>query len=194
VDKPLKPESQRLATLILSSDRTMKISTPAYVKFLRQLPLSQYIAHTAIILCTLVPTAWGDALKHIDGTLVEGTIVSETTETIRIKTQYGIFTYPRSEIREITRPVVVTPTPAPVVTPTPTPVNFLSDLPRGPINPFAPPRNLPNLTERGAPYAPVTSAPLTAIAPLAPTPAVTPDQTPVAPVGLPEGGMAPPII
>ena len=170
----------------------MKISTLTNVKFLRQSSLFIYFAHTSIILCMLVPSARADSLKHIDGTLVEGTIMSETTETIRIETKYGVFTYPRSEIAEIKRPVVATPTPAPVVTPKPTPVNLLSTLPRGPINPVSPPRNLPNLTELGAPYAPVTSAPLTTTAPVSTPPAV-PASTPP-PVGLPQNDMAPPLI
>ena len=173
----------------------MKISTPRNVKSLSQSPFL-YIAHTSIILCMLIPTAWGDSLKHVDGTLIEGTIVSETTETIRIETKYGVLTYPRSEITEIKRPFVATPTPAPVVTPKPTPINLMSTLPRGPINPFSPPRNLPNLTELGAPYAPVTTAPLTA-PPAAPSPGEgQPEQVPPAPTPapLPPNDMAPPLI
>ena len=175
----------------------MKISTPANVKFLRQSAPFLYLAHTSIILCMLVPAAWGDSLKHVDGTLIEGSIVSETTETIRIETKYGVFTYPRSEITEIKRPFVATPTPAPVVTPKPTPVNLLNTLPRGPINPSSPPRNLPNLTELAAPYAPVTTAPLTATPPT-PTPQEgQPEQVPppaLPPAGLPPNDMAPPLI
>lgn len=92
-----------------------------------------------------------DRLVHTDGTIIEGRILSQSPAVISIETQYGTFKYPMHEITEVIKDKPEpTPTPPPA---TPTPVNYQTALPRGPINPNAPPsiQNLVAMAARGIP-------------------------------------------
>ncbi len=76
-------------------------------------------------------------LFHNDGTVVEGHILGETPDDVRIETKFGTFTYPKAELTKIQRDATPTPAPTPVDN---TPPNFSTFVPREPVDPFAPPR------------------------------------------------------
>lgn len=77
----------------------------------------------------------GARLVHNDGTVVQGRIVNETPDDVRIETTYGVLTYQKSDLATIERD-----TAAPVVQrQTTAPMDLSPLLPAGPINPMSPP-------------------------------------------------------
>lgn len=117
--------------------------------------------------------AQADTLRHIDGTQVEGKIIYETPDEIRIQTKYGTLTYDRADLAKIQRSPAAGAA-ATAAAATPTPINLAEKIPAGPINPFAPPAVQP-LVQFGAR---LTSASASAATPAAPTPAASPTAAP----------------
>ena len=197
VDRPLQPYGTNSPTFIERLE-IMRPSKPAIVKTLHTF-IHRRIALACIALLGMLaatPAAAADRLVHTDGTVIEGRIVSQTQAEISIETQYGTFRYPMHEITEIIKDKPEpTPTPPPA---TPTPVNYQTALPRGPINPNAPPsiQNLVAMAARGIPppgdgtttpsavtrpAAPVTTATAPGTNPAAPPVPGTPVPTPAIP-------------
>lgn len=75
-------------------------------------------------------------LKHKDGTVVEGDVVSETFYEIQIKTKYGNLRYDKEDLEELKRLDQDTTSSMAGGTPKP---GVLERIPRGPIDPLRPP-------------------------------------------------------
>jgi hypothetical protein len=122
------------------------------------------------------PASSSDQMDRIfctDGTVVEGRIIDENMEQVRIETRRGTFSYQRVDIRRIER-AAAKATPSP--TPKPTPFFDINRvLPSGPLNPANPPKIPPLYTHAAAA---LRQAALAAQPPATPTAA--PQSTPVA--------------
>lgn len=100
--------------------------------------LIPYRLLAAAVLSALIGTAAtrqaeAARIHHKDGTTVEGKIVYETPEQIRIETSYGTLNYPKEDLTKIERdgPAGGVPTPR---------LNYTAVIPAGPVNPSTPPQ------------------------------------------------------
>ncbi|MBX7245971.1 MAG: hypothetical protein K1X53_10770 [Candidatus Sumerlaeaceae bacterium] len=123
------------------------------------------------VLCAALALVTGmagaDKLYHSDGTVVEGRILEESPDVIKVETTYGTLKYDKVDLIKIERTPPAGSTPVAVVQATPAVKSLAGMLPKGPINPFAPPAYV-NLVDAGGHKAPpVTTATVTA----KPTPA-----------------------
>lgn len=100
----------------------------------------------------LAASATADKLHHSDGTVVEGKIVGEGPDDVRIETKYGTLTYEKVNLTKIER----SSDGSKPATPTPTPANYTNLIPAGPIDPFAPPKIVPLV--QLSPAQPVTTS------------------------------------
>ena len=80
-----------------------------------------------------------DKLYHVDGSVIEGNVLMETEDEVKVDTKYGQLIYSKVDLTKIERdmPREGVPTPAPAATPTP--VNYATIIPAGPVDPFSPP-------------------------------------------------------
>jgi hypothetical protein len=81
-----------------------------------------------------------DRLHHLDGSVIEGKILFESPQEVRIETKYWTLTYEKIELARVERGLdestKATTTPAV----TPVPPDFSSFIPAGPVNPYSPPQ------------------------------------------------------
>mgnify|MGYP001408303928 CR=1 FL=1 len=138
--------------------------------------LLRHLLATAVVPALMITTAARRAeaarIHHKDGTTVEGKIVHETPDQIRIATAYGTLNYPKEDLTRIERdgPAAGGPTPR---------VNYTAAIPAGPVNPSNPPQ-VPPLVRFSSPATPQTTTALPGLLPASriPTPVV-----PVIPAG-----------
>jgi hypothetical protein len=158
-----------------------------------RLRLGRLIRHcvTVWILCALAWPGAAAKLFHNDGTVVEGRIISETPDDVRVETRFGVLTYQKTDLIRIERDV----DPASRLTPTPRPLDYSSLVTTGPVNPDNPPVVAPfallasqgitaEMYRGGARPVPLrltTTTTADTTAPAAATPEATPVPTPVAP-------------
>lgn len=91
----------------------------------------------AALLC-IAAVAHADKLYHVDGTVIEGKIQTETADKILIETKYGRLNYDRADLLRVERSaaaVSVTSGTAAAAS-----INLMKYVPQGPVNPFAPPQ------------------------------------------------------
>jgi hypothetical protein len=91
------------------------------------------------LLCAIPSGALADKLYHVDGTVIEGNVLMETEDEVKVDTKYGQLIYSKMDLTKIERAFQQEGVPTPPPAATPTPVNYATMVPAGPIDPFAPP-------------------------------------------------------
>jgi hypothetical protein len=87
----------------------------------------------------LCSSSFADKLYHVDGSIIEGQIVDQNADKILIKTKYGTLNYDRSDLVKIERSGSAG-TQQTSGTASAGPMNLMQYIPKGPVNPMAPPQ------------------------------------------------------